>query len=56
MDPTFVERIFQEFNQEDVSVSRKFGGTGLGMSITKSLIQLMGGEIDIKSQKNKVRP
>ena len=39
------ERIFQPFEQADASISKRFGGTGLGMSITKNLIALMGGQI-----------
>ncbi|WP_340679820.1 PAS domain S-box protein [Paraglaciecola sp.] len=43
-------RIFDRFSQADNSTTRKFGGTGLGMSITLSLIRMMGGTIDIKSE------
>ena len=51
MDDTFVEKIFDKFSQEYKSGSRKYGGTGLGMSISKELIELMGGnesEINLK--------
>jgi len=40
-----LQTIFQSFSQEDESTTRKFGGTGLGTSISKNLVQLMGGEI-----------
>jgi signal transduction histidine kinase/FixJ family two-component response regulator len=53
MDESFVVNLFQKFNQADKSVTRRFGGTGLGMSITQQLIQLMGGTIRVDSQKNK---
>jgi len=53
MDDEFVQRVFTKFQQEDKSSSRKFGGTGLGMVITKELIELLQGEISIKSQKGK---
>ncbi len=48
----FVGHLFDKFTQEDESVTRKFGGTGLGMSICKQLIDLMGGDIKVKSRKN----
>lgn len=53
MSKTFMENIFKKFSQEDKAVTRKFGGTGLGMAITKELIHLMKGTIHIESQKNK---
>ena len=52
MDASFIKNLFKKFNQEDVSVSRRFGGTGLGMAITKQLIELMGGTINVESKKN----
>ncbi len=52
MSEEYVRGIFKKFNQEDSSISRKYGGTGLGMSITRELIYLMKGEIDVKSEKN----
>lgn len=51
MAPSFVENLFQKFSQEDESVARRFGGTGLGMSITKQLVDLMGGQILVQSKK-----
>ncbi len=38
------------FYQEDPSISRKYGGTGLGLMITKNLIELMGGRISVESK------
>ncbi|HAO06936.1 MAG TPA: hypothetical protein DCQ50_08090 [Chryseobacterium sp.] len=52
MSEEYVKHIFKKFNQEDSSISRKYGGTGLGMAITRELIHLMKGEIKIKSKKN----
>lgn len=49
----FLHHLFDKFTQEDESVTRKFGGTGLGMSISKQLIEFMGGEISAESIKNK---
>ncbi|MFA0412765.1 transporter substrate-binding domain-containing protein [Vibrio renipiscarius] len=44
-----LETVFEPFVQADKDISRRYGGTGLGMSITKNLIALMGGEINIYS-------
>lgn len=46
-------RIFEKFSQADNTITRKFGGTGLGMSITKQLAKLLGGSISLKSEKGK---
>lgn len=42
--------IFNQFLQADSSISRKFGGSGLGLSISKKIIELQGGKIEVKSQ------
>ncbi|MCF6441049.1 PAS domain S-box protein [Pseudoalteromonas luteoviolacea] len=46
------KRIFERFAQADSSTTRKYGGTGLGMSITLNLIKMMGGNIDVVSTPN----
>jgi len=52
IDEEFIGKIYNNFSQEDETVVRKFGGTGLGMSITRQLMELMGGRIEVKSKKN----
>ena len=48
-----LENIFEKFTQADTSMSRKYGGTGLGLTITRQLIQIMGGDINVQSFENK---
>ena len=44
-----IEKLFQDFQQADTSTSRKYGGSGLGLSISKKLSSLMGGEVGVES-------
>ncbi len=50
MSPETLERIFSRFEQADGTISRQFGGTGLGLFISLNLAQLMGGRIDVSSE------
>ncbi len=45
-----LDRLFQPFTQADSSTSRRYGGTGLGLTITKKFCQLMGGDVEVESQ------
>ena len=45
-----LERIFQPFTQADASTTRKFGGTGLGLIITKRFCEMMGGDVTVESK------
>ncbi len=51
MDPSFLPRIFDTFTQEDSGRSNKYGSTGLGMAITKNIVELMNGTISVSSEK-----
>lgn len=53
MDAKFISRIFKPFEQESQDITRQYGGSGLGMSITDHLVHLMGGEIVIDSMLGK---
>lgn len=49
MSPETLARIFQPFEQADASTSMKYGGTGLGLSISRSLVDMMGGTLEVDS-------
>jgi len=51
MDPDRLEKIFRSFEQAYTDTSRKYGGTGLGLTITRQLVEKQGGQIHVESQK-----
>lgn len=53
MSEQMLAQVFQPFEQEDGSTARKYGGSGLGLSIVKYLVELMGGSISVNSAKGK---
>ena len=53
MSQEYLPRLFEPFTQEDSSTTSKYGSTGLGMPITKNIVELMNGTIEVESEKGK---
>jgi signal transduction histidine kinase/CheY-like chemotaxis protein len=53
MTPEQMKKLFKAFSQADASTTRKYGGTGLGLVITRSFCQMMGGDVDVTSEYGK---
>ena len=51
MDKSYLPKIFDAFSQEDSGRSNKYGSTGLGMAITKNIVEMMNGDITVESEK-----
>lgn len=51
MSKEYLPQLFDAFSQEDSSATNKYGSTGLGMAITKSIVEMMNGHIDVMSEK-----
>ncbi len=52
IEKVYIKDIFKKYTQENNQISRQYGGSGLGLNICKKLIELMGGTINIESNKN----
>ncbi len=50
LKPEHIDNLFQSFSQADSTISRKYGGSGLGLTISKQLVELMGGSIRVMSE------
>lgn len=50
IDPSFLPYVFERFRQEDSATTRRFGGLGLGLAITKNIVEAHGGSIQVTSQ------
>jgi len=50
MEPDRVAKVFEAFTQADASTTRKYGGTGLGLTITRKFCEMMGGDIGVESE------
>ncbi|MBR5341027.1 MAG: response regulator [Erysipelotrichaceae bacterium] len=53
MDKEFIPKLFDAFTQENTANTSQYGGSGLGMAITKNIVEMMGGEINVESEKGK---
>ncbi|MBC75927.1 MAG: hypothetical protein CME64_07915 [Halobacteriovoraceae bacterium] len=53
IDNDYLDKVFQPFSQADTSITRRFGGTGLGMTISNKLAKIMGGPIQVESEVGK---
>ncbi len=53
MTPEQLSRVFESFSQADSSISRRFGGTGLGLTLTKQYCEMIGGLLSVKSTLNR---
>ena len=53
MSKEFLPKLFEAFSQENASSTNKYGSSGLGMAITKSIGEMMNGKIEVESEKDK---
>ncbi len=53
MDKDFIPKLFEAFSQEDDTATNSYGGSGLGMAITRNYVEMMNGDIQVESEKGK---
>ena len=53
MSSEYLPKLFETFSQEDSSATNRFGSSGLGMAITKNIVEIMNGNIEVQSEKGK---
>jgi signal transduction histidine kinase len=53
MSPSQMARLFVEFSQAEADTSRKYGGTGLGLALSRRLARLLGGDVTVESQEGR---
>lgn len=53
IDRENMDKLFKSFSQVEASITRRFGGTGLGLNISKQLVEMMGGNVHVESEFNK---
>jgi signal transduction histidine kinase len=50
MDREQQEKVFEEFEQADATISREYGGTGLGLALVTRLAEMLGGSVEVESE------
>ena len=53
MTPEQQAKLFEEFSQADATTAQRFGGTGLGLALSRKLARMMGGDVTVKSEPGK---